>query len=60
MAALIEFRTLETFVWVAQLKEFRGAAAKLNTTQPSISQRVAQLEDQLGVRLLKRDRASSR
>ncbi len=53
---MIEFRTLETFVWVAQLKSFRGAAAKLNTTQPSISQRVAQLEDQLGVRLLERGR----
>ena len=53
---MIEFRTLETFVWVAQLRSFRGAAAKLNTTQPSISQRVAQLEDQLGVRLLERGR----
>ncbi len=55
---MIEFRTLETFVWVAQLKSFRGAAAKLNTTQPSISQRIAQLEDQLGVRLIERARRS--
>ncbi len=55
---LIEFRTLETFVWVAQLKSFRGAAARLNTTQPAVSQRVAQLEEQLGVRLLERGRRS--
>lgn len=55
---LIEFRTLETFVWVAQLKSFRGAAAKLNTTQPSVSQRIAQLEEQLGARLIERGRRS--
>ncbi len=51
---MIEFRTLETFLRVAQLKSFRGAAARLNTTQPAVSQRIAQLEDQLGVRLLER------
>ncbi len=55
---LIEFRTLETFVWVAQLKSFRGAAAKLNTTQPSVSQRIAQLEEQLDARLIERGRRS--
>ncbi len=53
---MIEFRTLETFVWVAQLGSFRRAAARLNTTQPSVSQRIAQLEQQLGVRLLERGR----
>lgn len=51
---MIEFRTLETFLRVAQLKSFRGAAARLNTTQPAVSQRIAQLEEQLGVRLLER------
>ncbi len=51
---MVEFRTLETFVWVAQLKSFRRAAEKLNTTQPAVSQRVAQLEDQLGARLMAR------
>ncbi len=55
---MIEFRTLETFFWVAQLKSFRGAAARLNTTQPAVSQRIAQLEEQLGTRLLERSSRS--
>ena len=55
---MIDLRTLSTFVWVAQLKSFRQAATKLHTTQPAVSQRIAQLEDELGVRLLARDRRS--
>ena len=51
---MLDFRTLETFVWVATLRSFRGAANKLNTTQPAISQRIAQLEAEFGVRLLDR------
>jgi DNA-binding transcriptional LysR family regulator len=51
---MVEFRALETFVWVSQLKSFRRAAQKLNTTQPAVSQRIAQLEEQLGVRLMER------
>ena len=38
------------------MRSFRGAAEKLNTTQPAVSMRIAQLEDLLGVRLLERDR----
>ncbi len=38
------------------LGSFRGAAQKLNTTQPAISQRIAQLEQEVGVKLLQRDR----
>jgi DNA-binding transcriptional LysR family regulator len=53
----VDFRSLEVFVWVANLGSFRGAAKKLNTTQPAISQRVAQLEHDLGTRLLERSRA---
>jgi DNA-binding transcriptional LysR family regulator len=51
----MDFRCLEAFVWVATLRSFRRAAEKLHTTQPAISQRVAQLEDELGVRLFDRD-----
>lgn len=53
---MVDFKTIETFIWVATLRSFRGAAEKLNTTQPAISMRIAQLEDFLGVRLLERDR----
>jgi DNA-binding transcriptional LysR family regulator len=53
---MVEFKTLETFLWVATLRSFRGAAEKLHTTQPAVSMRIAQLEDFLGVRLLERDR----
>jgi DNA-binding transcriptional LysR family regulator len=53
---MIDFKGLETFVWVTTLGSFRGAALKLHTTQPAISQRIAQLEGDLGTRLLHRDR----
>lgn len=52
---MVDFKNLETFVWVVTLGSFRGAAHKLHTTQPAISQRIAQLEDEMGVRLLNRD-----
>jgi len=55
---MIDLRTLSTFVWVAQLRNFHRAALKLNTTQPAVSQRIAQLEADLGVRLLVRDTRS--
>jgi DNA-binding transcriptional LysR family regulator len=53
---MADFKGLETFLWVVTLGSFRGAAQKLNTTQPAISQRIAQLEREMGVRLLQRDR----
>ncbi len=54
MAALFDLKSLETFVWVATLGGFRAAAAKLNATQPAISQRIASLEAQCGAALLER------
>jgi DNA-binding transcriptional LysR family regulator len=53
---MIDFKALETFVWVANLRSFHRAADKLNTTQPAVSTRIAQLEEILGARLLERDR----
>lgn len=53
---MIDFKALETFVWVATLRSFRRTAEKLNTTQPAVSMRIAQLEDALGIRLFERDR----
>ncbi len=52
---MIDLRNIETFFWVATLGGFRAAAEKLNATQPAISQRIASLESDLGVRLLERD-----
>jgi DNA-binding transcriptional LysR family regulator len=51
-------KQLESFAWVAKLGSFRGAAERLNTTQPNISVRIAQLEDTLGVKLFYRDSGS--
>ena len=52
---MADFKAIETFLWVVTLGSFRGAAQRLNTTQPAISQRIAQLEQELGVKLLQRD-----
>lgn len=52
---MADLRNLETFVWVAHLGGFRAAAEKLNTTQPAVSQRIALLETELGVRLFDRE-----
>ena len=49
-----DLRSLETFFWVAQLGSFRGASERLHTTQPAVSVRIAQLEEELGVRLFDR------
>ena len=52
---MVDFKGLETFVWVVSLGSFRGAAQKLNTTQPAISHRIAQLEQEIGAKLLTRE-----
>src|SRR6202790_5455005 len=52
---MVDFKSLETFLWVVTLGSFRAAGDKLNTTQPAISQRIAQLEREVGVKLLNRD-----
>ena len=51
---------IQAFVAVADLGTFRRAAERLNTTQPNISGRIAQLEEQLGFRLMERDAGSVR
>lgn len=47
-------RFLETFVWLAKLRNFRLTAEKLHTTQAAVSSRIATLEQELGVRLFDR------
>lgn len=50
----LNIRFLDTFVWVARLRSFRLAAVHLHATQSAISQRIAALESDLGVKLLDR------
>ncbi|MGO4571522.1 LysR family transcriptional regulator [Microvirga sp. 2TAF3] len=51
----MNLRFVETFLWVARLGSFSAAAEKLNTTQAAISNRIATLERDLGIRLFERD-----
>ncbi|WP_312934935.1 LysR family transcriptional regulator [Pseudomonas sp.] len=51
----MNIKFLETFIWVARLGSFRLAAQKLFSTQAAVSNRIAALEDELGVRLFERD-----
>lgn len=50
----MNFKQLETFVWVSTLGSFRKAAQKLYTSQPAISSRIVALEESLGVELFSR------
>src|ERR1700681_1896611 len=52
---MVDFKSIETFLWVVTLGSFRGAAQRLNTTQPAISQRISQVEREMGVKLLSRE-----
>lgn len=45
---------LETLLWISRLGTFAAAAERLNTTQPAISARVRELENQIGYPLFQR------
>ncbi|MGQ9370903.1 LysR family transcriptional regulator [Azospirillum sp. ST 5-10] len=51
---MLDLKSLEIFVWTVRLGGFRRAAERLNTTQPAVSARIAQLEEELGVTLFER------
>lgn len=57
---MLNLKHIQAFVTVADLGSFRKAAARLNTTQPNISNRVAQFEQQLRQTLMERDAGSVR
>jgi DNA-binding transcriptional LysR family regulator len=50
----VDLRQLEIFVKVAELGSFSRAAEALFLTQPTVSEHIRTLEDELGVRLLDR------
>jgi LysR family transcriptional regulator, regulator of abg operon len=54
----MEFRQLQHFLAVAEEGNFHRAAARVNLTQQAVSKSIAQLETNLGVRLLDRTRQS--
>lgn len=51
---MLTVKLLQTFLAVARHRHFGKAAQMLNMTQPGISQHIARLEGQLGVRLIQR------
>jgi DNA-binding transcriptional LysR family regulator len=52
----MKLNQLESLMWVARLRSFQGAAARLNATQPAISIRIRELERELGTTLIDRGR----
>lgn len=48
----MNLKFLETFFWLAKLRNFSVTAERLNTTQPAISARLRALEEELGIELL--------
>lgn len=51
---IMKLQQLEAFVWITRLGTFAAAAERLNITQPTVSQRINELEAQLGITVFKR------
>ncbi|MBV7485395.1 LysR family transcriptional regulator [Bordetella sp. BOR01] len=52
----MDMRSLACFITVADTLNFRGAAQQLHLTQPALSARIQNLEDEIGTALFVRDR----
>ena len=51
-------RQIRSFLTVARVKSFTGAASILNVTQPALTMQIRRLEEALGVTLFDRDTRS--
>jgi DNA-binding transcriptional LysR family regulator len=56
----VELRHLRYFAAVVQWKSFREASRRIHVAQPAISQTVADLEEELGVKLFSRTKRAAR
>ena len=52
----MEIRQLQYFIEIVRRKGFTAAAAALYTTQPGLTKSIKQLEDELGVCLIGRNK----
>lgn len=58
--SMITLKQLEAFFWINQLRTFERAAAKLNTSQSTVTKRVQELENAVGVALFDRSNRAAR
>ena len=56
----MNFKQLEAFYWLTQLRNYNRVANALGLTQPAVSARISSLEDNLGVQLIDRSSAEFR
>lgn len=56
----MNIKQLETFYWIERLGSFTAAAERLNATQSTVSMRIQELEQSLGVKLFDRSHRTAR
>jgi DNA-binding transcriptional LysR family regulator len=54
-AGPVNIRFLETVIWLAELRNFRVTAERMNMTPPAISNRISAMEQELGFKIFDRD-----